>query len=153
MQRIANGRVNSPYTMPSEHLLKEIGLISKGFEELKRNIQQLWIAPPTIYRFSESLKHQSVALSEKGLRMKKTTNLNYAVAMLEPALQMNNVSRVSFKVNVVDWLAVGICLRNVISWHGYVCDGKAYGIRSWNSKQGSLSANIPGPVDLAQQEG
>ena len=60
------------------------------------------------------------------MRATNTTNVGLAVVMAEPCLPMTAVSRISFRINKLNWMLVGVCYRNVLQksnfqWIGKIC--------------------------------
>ena len=63
-----------------------------------------------IYRFSDTLRHGTIKLSEDGVRAESLPNNGkYAFALLKPSLSMNGPSRIHFRPNKLMNLRVGVC--------------------------------------------
>lgn len=109
---------DNPYSLPANEMEKRMIAARSDGVDLFSKIEQLWTPKPKSlnFRFSNTLKYQEylITVSEDGLRAYPTTNTNFGVVLVEPALSMTNPSRVSFRINGLSRTYVGICYRQIV---------------------------------------
>lgn len=75
--------------------------------------------PVNRFTFSPTLKYNTIVLSESNARATNSTSVSYAVALLEPSLPMSTVSKISLKINKLQWSAIGVCYKDVVEGPNY----------------------------------
>ena len=77
--------------------------------------------PPQAFKFSSSMKHQTIKLSENNTRARGTGYGYPPLVVVEPSVSGNTPCRAVFKINSIGggYVYVGVCLPSVVAANGY----------------------------------
>ena len=136
VQEINRGdEVESPYKLSAGEIEQRTAAVGKEMAQVQERVRQLWsYAPPTKFSFSSNLKHERVTLSESNTRAVAQIG-GWSDVLLEPAVPMTATSKLSFKINKLSGLMVGVCYRNVVQQKGYSVCGTNTSICSQNRQR------------------
>ena len=131
VQEINQGSdVESPYKLSAGEIEQRTAAVGKEMAQVQERVRQLWSYAPPKFSFSSNLKHKRVTLSENNTRA--VDSGSWSDVLLEPAVPMTATSKLSFKVNKLSSLMVGVCYRNVVQQKGYSVYGTNTSICSPN---------------------
>ncbi|EGR33112.1 hypothetical protein IMG5_061110, partial [Ichthyophthirius multifiliis] len=100
------------------------------------------------FQFSQTLKHPQITTINKNSVKSTGTSPNYRFALIEPEFPSNKVTKIALRIkqgNAANnnWLAIGVCLKNVIHAknYGFQFNQLGHGAYMISSNAGSWSSS------------
>lgn len=115
------GDSENPYRLSMEEIEQRTVAVAQQMAQLQERVRQLWNYLPPKFTFSANLKHQGITLSEGKTRA--VDSGGWFNVLVEPAVSMTTISKISFKINKLSHLMVGLCYKNVVQQKGYSASG------------------------------